>query len=393
MNRHRVVTLVRAGLLLAATLAAAPFLRSRLADHSVPYRVELADATGLVARNDVRLDDVIVGRITAVKLDGLVAVVDIEVDDDRALPVATTAQVRQTSLLGEQFIELRPAGTGRLAPGATIPLERTSRAQDLETLVELGGQLAAEVNVENLNRVLAATDRGLGSDPTRLQRFFDASAGAADAFSQSRDDLGRAIEAVDTLAARLAPDGDRYGTAIDRFAAGAEALARSNHQIPDVIDQVQRLSAELSGLLERNQVSMVRAFDQVVPLLGEIVDNLDDLRAVVTGLPGFNRGWSCAADGDYLNFVFPLTPELATVETNPDRCANVEEGPAGRERDGQISVNGVTAPNIDDPLGTGNIDIGAGSANGNAGRGPASGSGVADMLLGVVQRSGSGEGR
>ncbi|MDP1818474.1 MAG: MlaD family protein [Acidimicrobiales bacterium] len=390
MNRRRVVTLVRVGFFVAAAIAATPFILNSLADHTVPYRVELADATGLVARNDVRLDDVIVGRVTAIELDGLVAIVDIEVDDGRALPAATTAEVRQTSLLGEQFIELRPEGTGRLARGATIPLERTSRGQELETLVELGGQLTAEVNVDNLNRVLAAADRGVGSDPTRLQRFFDASAGAANALSQSREDLGRAIEAVDTLAARLAPDTDRYGVAIDRFAAGAEALARSNHQIPAVIDQVQRLSAELSGLLERNQVSMVRAFDQIVPLLGEVVANLDDLRSVVTGLPGFNRGWSCASDGDYLNFLFPLTPELATVETNPDRCAEPEAGPNGRERDGQISVTGVTAPNLDDPLGTGNIDIGAGSANGHAGSRAASGSGMVDMLLGVVQRSGSG---
>lgn len=387
MNRRRLVTLVRVGLLLVLALVSMPFLRSRLAEDAVPYRVELADATGLVARNDVRLNDVIVGRVTAVKLDGLVAVVDIEVDDDRPLPAATTAQVRQTSLLGEQFIELRPGGTGRLASGATIPLERTSRGQDLETLVELGGQLTAEVNVDNLNRVLAAADGGFGSDPARLQRFFDASTGAASAFSDIRDDLGRTIEAVDALAARLAPDADRYGTAIDRFAAGAEALARSNDQIPGVVEQVQRLSVQLSGLLERNQASMVRAFDQVVPLLGEVVANLDDLRSVVTGLPGFNRGWSCAADGDYLNFVFPLTPELATVETNPDRCADVETGPAGRERDGQISVSGVAAPEIDDPLGTGNVDLGAGSANGNAGRGSASGTGVAEMLLGVVQRS------
>ncbi len=387
MNRHRLVTLVRVGLLLVLALASTPFLWRRLAEDTVPYRVELADATGLVARNDVRLNDVIVGRVTAVKLDGLVAVVDIEVDDDRPLPAATTAQVRQTSLLGEQFIELRPGGTGRLARGATIPLERTSRGQDLETLVELGGQLTAEVNVDNLNRVLAAADGGFGSDPARLQRFFDASAGAASAFSDTRDELDRTIEAVDALAARLAPDADRYGAAIDRFAAGAAALARSNDQIPGVVEQVQRLSAQLSGLLERNQASMVRAFDQVVPLLGEVVANLDDLRSVVTGLPGFNRGWSCAADGDYLNFVFPLTPELATVETNPDRCADVEAGPAGRERDGQVSVSGVAAPQIDDPLGTGNIDIGAGSANGNAGRGSASGAGVAEMLLGVVQRS------
>src|SRR3546814_17002015 len=59
--------------------------------------------------------------------------------------------------------------------------------------------------------------------------------------------------------------------------------------------------------------------------LQEAVDNLDDLASVITGLDGFNRGWACAADGNYLNFVFPLTPELATVDINPGICDNVEE--------------------------------------------------------------------
>lgn len=383
--RRRLATIIRVVLVgvIAATLA--PVVRGVLSDDMVRYSVELADATGLVPRNDVRIDDVIVGRVRGVALDGLVAVVDIEVDPEQALPDGTEAQVRQTSLLGEQFIELLPAGQGRLADGATIPLERTSRGQDLETLVELGGQLTAEVNVDNLNRVLAATDRGIGSDPARLRRFFDATAAGAAAFNRTREDLGRAIDSIDTLAARLAPDAEVYATAIDRFAAGAEALARSNDQIAPVVDQLQRLSEELSGLLERNHLSLVRAFDQAVPLLGEVVANLDDLTSVVTGLPGFNRGWACAADGQYLNFIFPLTPEVASVEANADRCDNLEDGPAGRERDGQVSLGGVPAFEIDDPLGTGAIDLGAGTANSST-RG--SGSGMAEMLRGVLELSG-----
>jgi hypothetical protein len=85
----------------------------------------------------------------------------------------------------------------------------------------------------------------------------------------------------------------------------------------------------------------------------------------VTGLDGFNRGWACASDGNYLNFVFPLTPELATVELDPGRCDNIEDGPAGRSRAGQVTVSGVPGASIEDPLGTGSIDLGAGAANGN----------------------------
>src|SRR3546814_1255037 len=51
--------------------------------------------------------------------------------------------------------------------------------------------------------------------------------------------------------------------------------------------------------------------------------------------------WSsdvCSSDLNYLNFVFPLTPELATVDINPGICDNVEEGSRGRTRPTQVHV-------------------------------------------------------
>src|SRR3546814_7483368 len=93
------------------------------------------------------------------------------------------------------------------------------------------------------------------------------------------------------------------------------------------------------GLLERNRENLTGATPVLRRTLQEAVDNLDDLASVITGLDGFNRGWACAADGNYLNFVFPLTPELATVDINPGICDNVEEGSRGRTRPTQVHVD------------------------------------------------------
>src|SRR3546814_11956003 len=78
--------------------------------------------------------------------------------------------------------------------------------------------------------------------------------------------------------------------------------------------------------------------------------------------------WSsdvCSSDlGNYLNFVFPLTPELATVDINPGICDNVEEGSRGRTRPTQVHVlPGLDGLVIDYPLRTGDMDVGAGPAS------------------------------
>jgi phospholipid/cholesterol/gamma-HCH transport system substrate-binding protein len=112
-------------------------------DHQGPprnhYTAMFTDASEVVARNDVRLDDVIVGKVTSVTLDGLHAKVAFSVDRDVRLPAGTRAELRQVSLLGEQYVALVPSGKGQLADGATIHQSRTRRANDNQHLVGAGG--------------------------------------------------------------------------------------------------------------------------------------------------------------------------------------------------------------------------------------------------------------
>lgn len=361
----RRVRSIRLALTAVVLIALSPIAVALWPEEQTSYSARFLDASGLVPRNDVRINDVIVGRITGVSLDGLEAVVSFETDTDVVIPDQSSAQIRQTSLLGEYYLDLRPVGTDRLAPGSIIPSARTSRGTELESVVALGGELTAQVNVDNLNRLVGSFEEATGGDPERLGRFLDSSSAAVGALDNLSPRLTAAIDSIDALTATLAPSTDQLTASIDRFAAGAEALAASNDQIPNLVSGLNQLTGELQGLLQRNQERIVASAAQFRPILDEVVANLDDLHSIVTGLDGFNRGWACASDGNYLNFVFPLTPEFATVELDPGRCDNVEEGPAGRSRDGQISLAGVPSLDIEDPLGTGALDLGAGTANEN----------------------------
>lgn len=365
MNVSRLVRIIRIGLVAVLAVALSPVLRGLWPEPQTSYEARFVDASGLVARNDVRINDVIVGRVTGVSLDGLEAIVSFETDTDVVLPEETAAEIRQTSLLGEYFVELQPAGAGAIEPGGSIPASRTGRGTELESVVALGGELTAQLNVDNINRLVGSFDEATGGDPQRLGRFLDSSAAAIGALDDLSPRFTAAIDSIDTLAAELAPSTDSLVDSIDRFADGAEALQASNDQIPTLVTSLNQLTGELESLLQRNSDRLVSASAQFRPLLDEVVANLDDLHSVVTGLEGFNRGWACASDGNYLNFVFPLTPELATVEIDPGRCDNIEDGPAGRSRAGQVQVGGIPNVLVDDPLGTGSLDLGGGTANGS----------------------------
>jgi virulence factor Mce-like protein len=328
------------------------------------YAAMVKDASGLVPRNDVRLNDIIVGKVTSIGLEGLHARIDFEVDDDVDLPAGTRVELRQTSLLGEYFVALVPEGDGRLEPGSVIPLERTRRAAELETIVSQAGALSAQVNIDNVNRILTTLDTGFAAGPDAVGDLFESMAGTATSLATLRSDINATIDSIDGLAARLAPETDTFGTAISRFADGAEALATSDDGLDELLTELNRATGSLAGLLERNRENLASATPIVRRTLQEVVDHLDDLESTITGLEGFNRGWACASDGNYLNFVFPLTPEAATVDFNADRCRNIEDGPRGRDRPTQAHLlPGLDGLTVDDPAGTGDVDLGAGSAN------------------------------
>ena len=76
------------------------------------------------------IDDVVVGSVGTMRVQGWHADVEISVKRDVVVPANAVATVGQTSLLGSMHVELNPPlgqpGSGRLQPGATIPLSRSS---------------------------------------------------------------------------------------------------------------------------------------------------------------------------------------------------------------------------------------------------------------------------
>jgi phospholipid/cholesterol/gamma-HCH transport system substrate-binding protein len=364
VSRLTLVKRIRLLLLVLAVAAAAPAVHAMWPEPGTSYAAIVEDASGVVPRNDVRLNDIIVGKVTTIGLEGLQARIAFEVSDDVELPAGTRVELRQTSLLGEYFVALVPEGSGRLEPGAVIPLERTRRAAELETIVSQAGALSAQVNIDNVNRILTTLDTGFAAGPDAVGDLFESMAGTATSLAVLRSDINATIDSIDGLAVTLAPETGTFGTAISRFARGAEALASTNDGLDELLTELNSATGSLAGLLERNRENLASATPIVRRTLQEVVDHLEDLESTITGLEGFNRGWACASDGNYLNFVFPLTPEAATVDFNADRCANIEDGPRGRDRPTQAHLlPGLDGLTVDDPAGTGDVDLGAGSAN------------------------------
>jgi phospholipid/cholesterol/gamma-HCH transport system substrate-binding protein len=90
---------------------------------------------GLAERAPVVISGVKVGKVTRIELgQDLRASVTLDVDPKLELPVDTSASIRTSGLLGDQFVELEPGAEDELlAPGGEITL--TESALSIEKLV------------------------------------------------------------------------------------------------------------------------------------------------------------------------------------------------------------------------------------------------------------------
>lgn len=316
----------------------------RYGDPPPEYAARFTDAAELVRGNDVRINDVKVGRVTGVSLEGLEAEVTFTVDDGVVLPDASWAEIRQASLLGDRFVDLHPEGAGQLEPGAVIPSDRTRRALDTEALIAGGAEFAGALTADDVNRLLAAFETAYGDDPERLGRLIDASAASAATFNEAGADLVATIDAVEAMAAGLEPHTDELAASITRFADGLEALGASSEDLAAFTAGLDEFSGAMSGLLVRNRERLRGFGGEVRTVLDEIVRSLPDISRGLAGLYDFNASWACIGDGHFINQTFTLLPEAATIDYGPGHCDPEAGGNRNRGTQSQFVVEGLDAP-------------------------------------------------
>jgi len=165
------------------------------------YHVEITNVGTLESNSPVLIDDVVVGSVGPMTVKGWHADVEISVKHDLAIPANVVASVGQTSLLGSMHLELNPPfgqpASGRLHPGATIPLNRTSvypsteqTLSSLAVLVNGGGLGQIGEIVHNFNAALSGRAGAVRDLLARLDKFVGT-------FDQQRENIVAAIQGLD----------------------------------------------------------------------------------------------------------------------------------------------------------------------------------------------------
>lgn len=304
-----------------------------LGDNPYTVVIEFEDVLDLVPQSAVRVADVPVGRVDSIELSGWLARVTVLVNSDVVLPANAEAAIRQSSLLGEKFVELSApsieAADGRLEDGDEIPIESTERNIEVEEvlgalslLLNGGGVAQLQTITHELGLALQGREDALRNTLTQLDTFI----GGLD---QQKGDIIAALESIDRLAGTLAGQRDTIAVALDTIGPGLDVLEEQRSSLVDMLDSLARLGDVGTRVIDASRDNTIADLQSLQPILTELAaadsdlpDALDLLftypfpRQALNGIciPGPSDGLTRC--GDYTNMVATLNLDLATLLEN-----------------------------------------------------------------------------
>ncbi|GAA3525225.1 MCE family protein [Nocardioides daeguensis] len=243
----------------------------------ITVSVRFDDVLDLVPKSSVKINDVAVGQVTDVRLDGYQAVVTLELRKDVDLPDNPVASIRQTSLLGEKFVSLAapPTGAqGRLSDGDVI--KDGGRNPEVEevlgalSLVLNGGGIAQLKTISTeLNLALEGREDSAKSVLTQVSSLM----GQLD---QRKQDIVNAIESVNRLAVTAKKHQASIDRALEELPSALDSLDRQREDLVKMLDGLTQLSDVGVRVIKTTKTATVDTLKMLDPVLYQIAQAGDD---------------------------------------------------------------------------------------------------------------------
>jgi phospholipid/cholesterol/gamma-HCH transport system substrate-binding protein len=300
-----------------------------------PYQVtvEFADVVDLVPQSLVKVADVPVGTVEQITVSPeWTALVTVAVNGDIELPANAEARVRTTSLLGEKFVELMPpaeGATGTLADGATIALDRSGRATEVEEVLGALSMLLNGGGVAQIRTIATELNLALEGNEPEIRALLDDVDTLVGALDDRKTEITRALDEINRLGSTLNERRGQIETALEDLSPGLRELENQRAQLVDMLQALDRLSGVATDVINRSRDDLIADLQLLRPVLQKLAESGDDLPASLQFLftPPFTDAAVDAFAGDYANLYVRADLDLGTVLENLARSNEPLLGP------------------------------------------------------------------
>lgn len=287
---------------------------------SMTVKVDFADVLDLVPKSAVKINEVAVGQVEDIELTGWTARVTLRIPESSALPDNATAELKQTSLLGEKYIALAaPAdgkGVGTLSDGDVIPIERTNRNPEVEEVLSAMSLLLNGGGIAQLGVIERELNNALRGNTDEIQHLIGELNIFIGGLEDQKAEIVRAIDMVDQLSARLAAQKELIGRTLEELPKGLKVLADQRVQLTQMLQALSRLGAVGTTVIQGSKDDLLANLAALAPILTQLTkagDALPQSLELILTYP-FPDSAVGAMKGDYTNLSVTADLDLRALK-------------------------------------------------------------------------------
>lgn len=246
--------------------------------------------------------DIPVGHVVAITLDGSLAKVQMAIEPQARVPADVKAELEQTSVLGDNFIQLVPAAeaerTGPLANGQTIA--RTGVQPEIEQLVQGASTVFGSIADSELAEIVQAGGQGFGGQSATLRQLLNDLSAVSTGYAANTGSIRSAIVNLDQLGANLAPASGADAEALSNLSATVQVLESQSSQFISALQALDNLSIQGHSLLAGAIPEIDEEFSALAATADELAAHQQDLAGLVQQLPGYDAAANGATMHDFI---------------------------------------------------------------------------------------------
>jgi phospholipid/cholesterol/gamma-HCH transport system substrate-binding protein len=295
------------------------------------------DVLDLVPQSAVKVDDVSVGDVDKITLDPTTFKARVTLRVKRSVHLArnATARVRQTSLLGEKFVELANPEIleGELRDGDVIESDRTSRVPEVEEVFTALSALLNGGGIGNLQTISVELSAAMAGREDTIRSALGNVTEFVKALDARKTDIVRAIDALDHLTSTLNAQRQTIGKALDTFTPALTVLADQRAELTKLLTHLANLGRVGTRVVNESRDDTIASLRTLAPILDKVVQARGDLSKALDQVLLLTKLLPRAIPGDYLQLYVEVFLDPSSLPpSSPLRKSPAKVAPAQTTR-------------------------------------------------------------
>ncbi len=243
---------------------------------SYTIQAQLPDVQNLERNSRVRVNDVTVGNVSKIEVQGWHALVTMTLDGNVDLPANATATLGQTSLLGSVHIELAPpkdaAVQGRLRNGSLIPLSAARVNPSTEQTLSALAMVLNGGGVGQIQDVVTTMSTALTGREDALRTLIKQSDTFVGYLNDQKHDIIAATEGFDKLIGQFADQKPVIDRALKTVPDALAVLKNERANLTEAAAQGGKISGLVTDTVNQTKENLVKEMQDLGPALKSLAD-------------------------------------------------------------------------------------------------------------------------